>query len=74
MGQLSVSEARAILPELLDRVQRGEEIMITRRGQPAAMLLRPDALRTRRPEQTIERARAVADLVTAARGSAATAR
>jgi len=42
--------------------------MITRHGQPAAVLLRPDAVRARRAEQTIERARAVADLVTAARG------
>jgi antitoxin (DNA-binding transcriptional repressor) of toxin-antitoxin stability system len=68
MGRLTVSEARAILPEVLDRVERGEEITITRHGRPAAVLLRPDAVRTRRAEQAIDRAREVAELVTAARG------
>jgi prevent-host-death family protein len=68
MTHLSVSEARAILPEVLDRVERGEEVTITRHGRPAAVLLRPDAVRTRRAEQTIRRAREVAELVSAARG------
>lgn len=68
MTQLSVSEARAILPEVLDRVERGEEITITRHGRPAAILLRPDAVRARRAEQLIGRAREVAELVSAARG------
>ena len=67
MMQLSVSEVRARLPEVLDRVERGEEITITRHGRPAAVLLRPDAVRTRRAEQTIERAREVAALLAAAR-------
>lgn len=67
MTQLSVSEARANLPEVLDRVERGEEITITRHGRPAAVLLRPDAVRTRRAEQTIERAREVTALIAAAR-------
>jgi antitoxin (DNA-binding transcriptional repressor) of toxin-antitoxin stability system len=31
-----------VLPEVLDRVAAGEEIMITRYGKPAAVLLRPD--------------------------------
>jgi antitoxin (DNA-binding transcriptional repressor) of toxin-antitoxin stability system len=66
--QFSVSEARAILPEVLDRVERGEEITITRHGRPVAVLLRPDAVRARRAEQTIGRAREVAELVSAARG------
>lgn len=68
MAQLSVSEARANLPGLLDRVERGEEITITRHGRPAAVLLRPDAVRARRAEQVIGRARKVAELVAAARG------
>jgi antitoxin (DNA-binding transcriptional repressor) of toxin-antitoxin stability system len=68
MTQLSVSEARAILPEVLDRVERGEEITITRHGRPAAVLLRPDAVRARRAERVIGRAREVAELVSAARG------
>jgi antitoxin (DNA-binding transcriptional repressor) of toxin-antitoxin stability system len=68
MTHLSVTEARAILPEVLDRVERGEEITITRHGRPAAVLLRPDAVRLRRAEQVIGRAREVADMVSAARG------
>jgi len=67
MTQLSVSEARAILPEVLDRVERGEEITITRHGRPAAVLLRPDSVRMRRATQTIDRARDVAALVSAGR-------
>ena len=67
MTQLSVSEARAILPELLDRVERGEEITITRYGRPAAVLLRPDSVRMRRAKETIDHAREVAALVSAGR-------
>jgi antitoxin (DNA-binding transcriptional repressor) of toxin-antitoxin stability system len=68
MTRLSVSEARAILPEILDRVERGEEITITRHGRSAAVLLRPDAVRARRAEAAIGRSREVAELVSSARG------
>ena len=66
MPQMTVSAARAKLPEVLDRVERGEEITITRHGRAVAVLLQPDALR--RGEQVIERARAVAEQVAAGRG------
>jgi antitoxin (DNA-binding transcriptional repressor) of toxin-antitoxin stability system len=68
MARLTVSEARVLLPEVLDRVERGEEITITRHGRPAAVMLRPDAVRARRAERVIEQARDVAELVSAARG------
>ncbi len=32
-------EAKTSLPQLLDRVSRGEKILITRNGKPAAMLI-----------------------------------
>ena len=48
MSVMSVSEARAALPEVLDRVERGEEITLTRHGRPVAVVVRPDVLRTRR--------------------------
>lgn len=67
MTRLSVSEARAMLSEVLDRVATGEEITITRQGKPAAVLLRPDRVRTRRAEETIERAREISELIAAAR-------
>ncbi len=48
MATMTVSEARAHLPEVLDRVDAGEEITITRHGKPAAVVLRPDTARARR--------------------------
>jgi len=67
MESLTVSEARAHLPEILDRVERGEEITITRHGRPAAVLLRPDNVRVRRGESTIDQARAIGRMLEEAR-------
>jgi len=53
MGTRTVSEARATLPELLDRVQLGEEVTITRHGKAVAVLIRPDQLRTRRAKEAL---------------------
>jgi len=53
MTTTSVSEARATLPELLDRVAAGEEITITRHGREVAVLVRPDALLVRRADAAI---------------------
>jgi antitoxin (DNA-binding transcriptional repressor) of toxin-antitoxin stability system len=44
---LTVSQARASLPELLTRVEDGEEVTITRHGRAVAVLVRPDVLRAR---------------------------
>jgi hypothetical protein len=51
---ISVSDARANLPELVDRVQAGDEITITRHGAPVAVLVSPGALRTRRASTAFE--------------------
>ena len=67
MDSLTVSEARARLPELLDRIERGEEITITRHGRPAAVLLRPDTVRIRRGESTIDQARWIGKMIEEAR-------
>jgi antitoxin (DNA-binding transcriptional repressor) of toxin-antitoxin stability system len=45
MITLTISQARASLPDLLTRVERGEEITITRHGRAVAVLIRPDVLR-----------------------------
>jgi antitoxin (DNA-binding transcriptional repressor) of toxin-antitoxin stability system len=66
---MSVSEARAELHELLERVRRGDEVTITRHGQPIAVVVRPDALRVRRAADALAAANAVADLLAAARRS-----
>jgi len=42
MAVMTVSEARAALPEVLTRVGQGEEITITRYGSPIAVVVRPD--------------------------------
>lgn len=47
MAIMTVSEARAALPEVLNRVADGEEITITRHGQPVAVIVRPDILWSR---------------------------
>ena len=44
MAVMTVSEARAALPEVLTRVAQGEEITITRYGSPIAVVVRPDVI------------------------------
>jgi prevent-host-death family protein len=39
---MTVSEARAALPAVLDRVEAGEEITITRHGRPVAIVRSAD--------------------------------
>lgn len=60
---MSASQARAALPEILDRVLAGEEVTITRHGQPVAVVIRPDALRTRRADQSLGAADRLRDLL-----------
>ena len=58
-----MSEARAILPELLDRVLNGDEITLTRHGVPVAVMVRPDTLRLRRADQALGRAAKVHEIL-----------
>lgn len=48
MPTISASTARETLPAQLDRVERGEEVAITRHGRVVAVLVSPDVLRSRR--------------------------
>jgi len=68
MVTLNVSQARASLPELLTRVEDGEEVTITRHGRPVAVLVRPDVMRSR-ANVIIEDAGRVHDLLAAAAAS-----
>jgi prevent-host-death family protein len=63
MSTMSVSEARAALPEILDRVLAGEEVTITRHGRAVAVVVRPDALRVRRADQVLADAERLRDLL-----------
>lgn len=70
MATMTISEARAALPEVLDRVDKGEEVTITRHGRPVAVVVRPDALRSRRAEQALSAADQTRALLAAARARA----
>ncbi len=50
-------EARNSLSALLERVEKGEEITITRHGKPVARLVPP------RPTHDVEKARAAAEAI-----------
>jgi antitoxin (DNA-binding transcriptional repressor) of toxin-antitoxin stability system len=41
MTAIGSYEAKTHLPELLERVEKGEKIVITRRGVPVALLTQP---------------------------------
>jgi antitoxin (DNA-binding transcriptional repressor) of toxin-antitoxin stability system len=66
---IAVSEARASLPELLDRVADGDEVIITRHGHPVAVLVRPDILRARRADQALAASAKVRELLAVGRRS-----
>ena len=69
MTSISVSQARATLPDLVDRVLAGEEITITRHGQPVAVVLRPDAVRARRADDALAEAERLRDLIDRSRAT-----
>ena len=60
-----VTETEADLPALLDRVERGEEIEITRGGRPVAKLVAFDPVRPK-PEDVVAHFRALRENLAAA--------
>lgn len=56
MREVGALEAKNTLGSLLDQVEQGEEVVITRRGKPVARLVRADSGH----DQDRERARAAA--------------
>lgn len=64
---MSASEARACLPEILDRVLAGEEVTITRHGRAVAVVVRPDSLRVRRADPSLAEAQRLRELLDQAR-------
>ena len=64
MAVMTVSEARAALPEVLNRVEAGEEVTITRHGRPVAVIVRPDIIRSRsRAQDVIDQAERLQKLI-----------
>jgi prevent-host-death family protein len=48
----SVADARVHLPNILDEVEAGKEVQLTRRGRPVAVVLSPERLDALRRERT----------------------
>ncbi len=55
MKQVQASDAKARLAELLDDVERGETIVITRHGKPVARLMPDEAVRRARFDEIVTR-------------------
>jgi len=55
MKQIQASVAKARLAELLDEVERGETVVITRHGKPIARLVPDEEARKERAARAIER-------------------
>lgn len=67
MSDMPVSKARAALPLILQRVLAGEEVTLTRHGEPVAVIVRPDTLRARRASERLRDAERVRDLIASGR-------
>ena len=48
----SVADARAHLPDILDDVEAGKDVQLTRRGRPVALVLSPQRYEMLRSEHT----------------------
>ncbi len=48
----SVADARAHLPDILDAVEAGKDVQLTRRGRPVALVLSPERYEMLRSELT----------------------
>jgi prevent-host-death family protein len=61
MDEIGLFEAKNKLSELVDRAERGEEVVITRRGKPVAKLVPISAVRDReKARQAVEGIRKLA--------------
>ena len=59
MREIQASEAKIHLPQLLDDIERGETIVITRHGRPIARLITDDAMRRHGRGEAVERLKAL---------------
>lgn len=53
MDQVAASDAKARLSELLDRVEKGETVVITRHGRPVARLVPDEDMRQKEINEAI---------------------
>ena len=66
---MTVSEARAALPDIIERVLAGDEVTLTRHGVAVAVVVSPEALRVRRADQALTIAASVNELLEQGRRS-----
>lgn len=59
MREMQASEAKTHLPQLLDEVERGETIVITRHGRPIARLVPEADRRQAQIDEALEGIRAI---------------
>lgn len=59
MIQVGAFDAKTHLSSLLDRVTQGEEVLITRRGMPVAMLVPAEQAKKARAAAAIEKLRTI---------------
>jgi prevent-host-death family protein len=59
MREIQASEAKIHLPQLLDDIERGETIVITRHGRAIARLVPEDAVRRQGRGEAVERLKAL---------------
>ena len=60
MERIGIYDARARLSELIERVQSGEEVVLTRHGEPVARLVPATAGQRRSRAAAVTRIRALA--------------
>lgn len=61
MQSIGIFDAKAHFSELLERVEHGEEITITRHGKAVARVVPVDQARQDRAEYAVKRLREIAD-------------
>jgi prevent-host-death family protein len=59
MREVQASEAKTHLPQLLDEVERGETIVITRHGRPIARLVPDEEQRRAAYDKAVETMKAI---------------
>ena len=59
MREIQASEAKTHLPQLLDDIERGETVIITRHGRPIARLIPEDSIGRDRRVEAVERLKAL---------------
>jgi prevent-host-death family protein len=59
MREIQASEAKTHLPQLLDEIERGESIIITRHGRAIARLIPEDVVRRDGQAEAVERLKAL---------------